>query len=450
MIQALNAISFTDRSLGVKSKHNAVAKTCQKLLALLLLPFFGCEGVSHVAASRLGQGLAVGHNMLYRMMRDGSVDWRALLQKFGLKVERYLSAHCESYGEGVRCLVADDTDIAKSGRRIEHIGKVFSHTEHRHILGFKALLLGLADGKTFRPLDVSLHCEQGRDGTQCMSAKERKARLVTEQEKGGAAEKRHEERLRSKLDVLIEMVERAFKAGTDFDYLLVDSWFTCARLVSAVLALGEGHHFLGMLKMGREKFEIGGEKLDTNQMVSRRKKEKKRCRKYNCHYIVVDTRMDGHPVRLFLCRRSKHDGWKALLSTDISLSFIKAYELYAVRWAIEVCFKECKQYLGLEENQAQHFNSQIASVTISLMRYTLLSVVKRVTSYETLGGLFRGTKADVIEVTLLERVLLVLQEVIEDICNEIGFPNKKIVHKILSDKMTIEKITQHLQIKRCA
>jgi hypothetical protein len=83
-----------------------------------------------------------------------------------------------------------------------------------------------------------------------------------------------------------------------------------------------------------------------------------------------------------------------------------------MRWSVEVCFKECRQYLRLEGNHAQHFNSQIASVC--QMQYTLLNVVKRMTSYETLGGLFRDTKADVIEITLYERILLVLREILEE------------------------------------
>lgn len=80
-----------------------------------------------------------------------------------------------------------------------------------------------------------------------------------------------------------------------------------------------------------------------------------------CHYIVVDTDMGGIPIRLFLCRRANTDGWKALLTTNTTLSFTKAYEIYAMRWSIEICFKECKQYLNLEGCQTQYFNSSVCS-----------------------------------------------------------------------------------------
>jgi hypothetical protein len=175
-------------------------------------------------------------------------------------------------------------------------------------------------------------------------------------------------------------------------------------------------------------------------MVSRFKKDKKRCRKYRCEYIVVDTALCGTPVRLFLCRRTKQDGWKTMLTTDTSLSFVKAYEIYAMRWSIEVCFKECKQYLNLEGCQAQYFNSQIAHVSICLMQYSLLSVMKRVSSYETLGGIFRNTNADILEMTLFERILLVLSDILEEFTEFIGLPNKELVQKFLFDKEVLEKI----------
>ena len=58
------------------------------------------------------------------------------------------------------------------------------------------------------------------------------------------------------------------------------------------------------------------------------------------------------------------------------------------------------------------------------MQYLLLSLAKRISSYETLGGLFRGTKADLVEITLYERILLVLKDILEEFTIYIGFPNK--------------------------
>lgn len=448
MINALKAIKLIGRIPTLETRCNARMKTTEKLMVLLLLPFFGCKVPSYLMRSAAADWFSAGYNMLYRLLRDASVDWRKVFSLVSRRVAAYVGTHCQRAEGGLRCLVADDTDIAKSGMKMEKIGRIFSHTQHKHILGFKGLLLGITDGVTFRPLDFSLHGEKGKNGTQGLTAKQRKARKETSPSDGSPAAQRHAEYFKSKIATLLEMVRRARCSGEDFDYLLLDSWFVCDEVVKAVRSLRR--HVLGMLKSNINNFEVDGECLKTGQMVSRFKKDKKRCRKYRCEYIVVDTALCGTPVRLFLCRRTKQDGWKTMLTTDTSLSFVKAYEIYAMRWSIEVCFKECKQYLHLEGCQAQYFNSQIAHASICFMQYSLLSLVKRVTSYETLGGLFRGTCADVLEVTLYERILLVLKDLLEEFTEYIGFPNKKLVQKFLSDKDLLTKLRDHNCLRLCA
>ena len=144
---------------------------------------------------------------------------------------------------------------------------------------------------------------------------------------------------------LLEMVRRARRVREDFDYLLLNSWFVCDEEVKAVRSLLR--HVLGMLKCNINMFAAGGEHLKTGQMVSRFKKDSKCCRKYRCEYIAVDTDLCGTPVRLFLCRRTIQNGWKTLLATDTTPSFVRAYEIYAMRWSIEACFKKPKLCRGL-------------------------------------------------------------------------------------------------------
>ena len=91
-----------------------------------------------------------------------------------------------------------------------------------------------------------------------------------------------------------------------------------------------------------------------------------------------------------------------------------------MRWSIEVCFKECKQYLHLKGSQSQYFYSQIAHVSICLMQCSLLSLMKQGTSYETLGDLFLDTNADVLEVTLYERILFALKDFLEEFEKAVG------------------------------
>ncbi len=251
------------------------------------------------------------------MLRKATVDWRRVLFRVSRRVASYIGSHCKCDSGSVRCLVADDTDIAKSGMKMEKIGRVYSHTQHRHILGFKGLLLGITDGTTFRPLDFSLHGEKGKGGIQGLTAKQRKARKETDPGVGTPASIRHAEYFKSKIETMLEMVRWAKRGGEDFDYLLVDSWFMCSEVVKTVTGLGR--HVLGMLKSNINSFSVDGEMLKTGQMVSRFRKNRKRCRKYRCEYITVNTDLCGTPVRLYLCRRTRQDGWKTILTTDTSL-----------------------------------------------------------------------------------------------------------------------------------
>ncbi|MDK2822024.1 MAG: hypothetical protein PWP31_1989 [Clostridia bacterium] len=58
--------------------------------------------------------------------------------------------------------ILDDTIVKKTGRRIEQISFVHDHVAGKQgsKLGFKNLTLGLFDGKSFIPLDFSLHSEK--------------------------------------------------------------------------------------------------------------------------------------------------------------------------------------------------------------------------------------------------------------------------------------------------
>lgn len=62
-----------------------------------------------------------------------------------------------------RCVILDDTDLPKRGYKAEGLGKVFSHTAMRRILGFKALFLCYTDGKTQLMVDTTIQAETGKD-----------------------------------------------------------------------------------------------------------------------------------------------------------------------------------------------------------------------------------------------------------------------------------------------
>ena len=71
---------------------------------------------------------------------------------------------------GTTCFVLDDTDIEKTGKTIEFIGRIFNHVTKLYPLGFKMLLFGFWDGKTLVATDFSLHREKGQKGKKSGSS----------------------------------------------------------------------------------------------------------------------------------------------------------------------------------------------------------------------------------------------------------------------------------------
>ena len=76
------------------------------------------------------------------------------------------------------------------------------------------------------------------------------------------------------------------------------------------------------------------------------------CRKYKCRYFRKDVVFEGMELRLFFVQYGKSRTWNILLTTDKSLSFIKVFEYYQIRWNQEVMYREGKQYLGLGKCQS--------------------------------------------------------------------------------------------------
>lgn len=53
--------------------------------------------------------------------------------------------------------------------------------------------------------------------------------------------------------------------------------------------------------------------------------------------------------------------------------------------------------------------SQIASISLNILQYNLLSYVKRFESYETIGGLFREITAQTLELSVTEKIWGLIQ-----------------------------------------
>jgi len=419
------------------------------LSALILCRF---RGLSIYSMYKSGQ-MQIDENTTYRMMNHSEMNWRKLLLCVAMQFLKIVkSKGCDN--KGVRCFVIDDTLIPKTGKTIEGISKVFDHTESRLVLGFKMLVLALWDGKSLLPIDFSLHRESQKKNWG-LKAKELKRLFVKKRDAKSPCSERFDELDMEKPAVALQMLRRACKHGILAAYVLMDSWFTSDTMIQGIRKIRKGMmHIVGICKMDKRKFQVGDKELNSDAIIKlkeTRKGNKHYSRKYKSQYMRVDAVYKDTPVRLFYIKYKRSNNWKLLLTTDLSLSFAKAMELYHIRWSIEVFYKECKQYLRLGQAQNTDFDGQIADATITLITHLMLSLQFRFQAYETMGGLFRQIQDQMIQDTLHERIMTVVLEIIVQLLEILSIDVDQTIKLMIEGNEKTEQVINLLMIvnERC-
>ncbi len=431
----LSLIRMSEKStLGVESKQNCTYSLLTVFQWLIMFPYLGIKNTNRVRGSGFEEMLRAQKDVFYRFMERPDIKWRKALWNISVQLWNKIHVRSDHKAEDV-CLILDDTDHNKTGRTIEKIGRVHSHLQHKAILGFKCLCMAVTDGISQLLLDFDIVGEKGKKGNYGMSAKELARRRSVERENNDFKE-REEAYSKSKIELAKEMITRAIKHGIKFRYVLADSWFTCKNLVTFIHARRYKCHWMGMIKVGEKsttKYHTRDGDYSAPALVRKFKKDKKYSRKLRCHYIVVDASFGGVAVRIFLVRRTAHGSWNGLLTTDTALPFLKAWEIYSRRWAVEVVFKDCKGYLGFGKCQSTNFASQIAAATLCCIQYNILSMAKRFLSYETIGGVFREVSIETIQLSVAQHIWIILQELVDAIADAFGITDEEIYEVIFDE-----------------
>ena len=394
------------KALKVLDAHKTQGFDAQGVLQLLLLkPLLGVPTVNAFFESAYSSLSQAQKDVYYRLANDPRIDWRSLLYGFA-KHFLSMSDAPEPAKAKPTCMILDDTIGGKTGRRIEGVGKLFDHVSGGYVLGHKDLVLGYWDTTSLIPLDFSMHRELGKNKKKPYGLDQR---IVTEQftkerPQGSPGSNRRGELDTTKMASALKMLKRAAKHGVKADYLLLDSWFVNDGLIKFVAASKHVGHLLGQCKNDGRKYVYDGREYSGKQLKNMLSAQWKRARTLKMRYLQVDVTYKGVPMRLFFTRQHGVEKERLLVTTDMGLSFPKAYEIYAIRWSIEVFFKEAKQLLGLGKCQSSDFDGQIAAATICMMQYVTLAHEKRMRSYKTLGGLFRDCKQQATEALLSQRI----------------------------------------------
>ena len=402
------------------------------ILVSLILNRLG--GLSVYAAQKTGN-MQMDDNTVYRLMNNQFIDWRSILLSFTKQFLNCVSSRCSVDEKSVKCFIIDDTDIEKRGKTFEGISKIYSHKDHCYLFGFKLLLLCCWDGKSLIPCCLSLHREN-KNHEYGLTKKQQKRQFSKERNKEGYFKESYGELDENKLNVSIKMLKRCVKRGILGSYVLMDRWFVTDFMLKEIRKIRKGMlHVVGMCKIDKRYFEVKGKERNSHTIIKMNETTRNNihsCRKYKSRYFVVVANYKGMPVKLFYIKYKNAKDWTLLLSTDLSLSFVKAMELYRIRWSIEVLFKECKQHLRLGKSQNTDFCGQIADAALTMITYTILSLYKRFESYETMGALFRDTQKELLEKTLCERIEIVILKILRDLLEILSIDVEDTLYSLMS------------------
>lgn len=138
---AVNAISrvmsklvIQAKTLGPIKNPNCKFTFVQLVKLLVLYPFFSVKTPDGYAESAHGKMFSCKKDTFYRLMDDGRINWRRLVYSINRQLIGIISRRTDAKG-ATRCLILDDTDLPKRGYKAEGLGKVFSHTMMKCILG---------------------------------------------------------------------------------------------------------------------------------------------------------------------------------------------------------------------------------------------------------------------------------------------------------------------------
>ena len=379
----------------------------------LLFPLIAVGSVRSFLSGSFARLFQNEKSAFYRFAQDSFFDWRKVYYALSRQLRRQdLKAGNDS--DRPTALIIDDSTIRKSGRAIEGISMVYDHVVHKSVTGFQLLGLSWFNGMYSHFIDFSLVAEKK------LKRKSKKKGFFKKRDSNSAGRVRKRELKKDKLTLTCEMLNRAVKQGFIPDFVLCDTWFTCAQIINYVRGLNKGTiHFLGMIKNGKRKFDFKGQELTLKQL--RGVGAEKRCTRFKSRYVIIDCHLKNvGEVRVIFSRFHGNKKWVALITTDKGMSYIKAVETYAIRWNIEVGFKEAKQLLGLGKCQASDFDSQIAHTTSVLMAHALMVNSKFHEQWRSTGELFSHVDSQFRQLLTVEKLLLWFEELMVSLAEQLG------------------------------
>jgi hypothetical protein len=389
------------RMLTIKTKLNQANirkkdgyHAAHLLFIVSLLPLLKIPTIHSFCRKQWDHWCVARKDAFYRFKRNPS-RWRSFLYAIILGISEKLCF--EHYPLKERYFVIDDSPIPKRGRALENVSFLYDHGIGRTFLGYCIVALGLFTGENFYPLDFAYRFGKKRH------PKSPEETIGDPRSISGMMS--HEAKHHGKVQLALQMIQRACDRGVRAGYVLFDSWYAWPSLITAIRRISQDLHVICRLKDSKVLYAYQGEKYRLSELYQKFKCSMRKDSRTGLYLTRVTVALSGsdEPVVMVFAKgyrepdqddikgkkRDKEPPWVAFLSTDTHLHASTIIKKYTKRWTIEVCFKECKQLLGLGKDQSTDFHAQVFSTTASFLRYNLLSFLNEKQTCTTMGDLFQ-------------------------------------------------------------
>ena len=435
----------------------------------LMWSWLNMSSIAMFCRQALGTFSEAKKDVIYDLLKREDVNWRDL----NIRTAKAVFTQGGLESSTIRAFVLDDSIKTRRGKKMEGVSSHFDHVTGRHVMGQQVLTLGLASEESFLPLDSQIYVSQVK--AQPLNKPYQDARSVV-------GKRYTEATTQSKPDMAACMMKRALRSGLKADYLVADAWFGSKRMVRETLSLD----LCAILRMKKSKMkyrielpEQGQCLMDAQDLYAQVvKKQWKKVRGLPWRAVSLQVELDlaekgekeqrWTAVQLLFVRALKEPGepdvskkdWALFLSTDILLGMSKLLEIYALRWGIEVYFKEAKQHLGFLKEQTATFASHTASIHLCAIRYLIL-VHNKLKQQDALVGSVRSDIQEQLDTlnfagrlwqmfrAIICGALTEMQKTLGNATHEIMGKIDERVHEFFVRSLQLDAFTMQLESDEC-
>lgn len=339
------------------------------LYTLFLMPLLQVKSICFLFGNHFSTLLNGGQDVIYNFMKMQSINWSLLTLKIAY---RFYMVRKWADTTGIKtAIVADDTLDERYGKKVEATSLHWDHNKGSTIRGHQFLQLGLSNSFGFLPLI----------GHIFVGEKKRSQQSKEFLDKRNATAKSYYDALNlTKHELLAKMLDKIIGFGFHATYFLADAWFGCKENVK--LALKHDLIAIFMMKRGKNKYRFNNELITAKALYRKFRNQMTKVKGKSFHACCVtieynlsndDKKPEWINVQLVFSRMKSapKSSWVVLLCTDVDMELQDILETYALRWNIEVYFKEIKQYFGFGKDQSWQYAACLASIHLALIRYIL-------------------------------------------------------------------------------